>query len=156
MEHIYHLAYVIVFRVVVVVIRVNRRNNQEWTTQRHWQHRIHKTQNTTNTRVNRRDNQEWTTQRHCQHRIHKTQDTINTRVNRRDNQEWTTQRHCQHRIYKIQQRKLKRWATWIQPKNSGVNLGARRVLIYWLMCKKKSGGVFYVSQYTVAHFTTND
>jgi Flp pilus assembly protein TadB len=44
-------------------------------------------------RVNRRDNQEWTTQRHWQHQIHKTQDKINTRVNRRDNQEWTTQRH---------------------------------------------------------------
>jgi uncharacterized membrane protein (DUF106 family) len=47
-------------------------------------------------------NQEWTTQRHCQHRIHKTQDKINTRVNRRDNQELTTQRHWQHRIHKTQ------------------------------------------------------
>jgi hypothetical protein len=40
------------------------------------------------TRVNRRDNQEWTKQKHWQHRIHKTQEKINTRVNRRDNQEW--------------------------------------------------------------------
>jgi hypothetical protein len=54
------------------------------------QHRIHKTQDKINTRVNRRNNQEWTTQRHWQHRIHKTQDKINTSVNRRDNQEWTT------------------------------------------------------------------
>jgi hypothetical protein len=38
-----------------------------------------------NTRVNRRDNQEWTTKRHWQYRIHKTRDKINTRVNRRDN-----------------------------------------------------------------------
>jgi hypothetical protein len=58
--------------------------------QRHWQHRIHKTQDKINTRGNRRDNQEWITQRHWQHRTHKTQDKINTRVNRRDNQEWTT------------------------------------------------------------------
>jgi hypothetical protein len=48
-------------------------------------------------RVNRRDNQEWTTHRQWQHRIHKTQDKIKTRVNRRDNKEWTTQRHWQHR-----------------------------------------------------------
>jgi cytochrome c biogenesis protein ResB len=52
--------------------------NQEWTTQRHWQHRIHKIQDKINTRVNRRDNQEWTTQRNWQHRIHKIQDKINT------------------------------------------------------------------------------
>jgi hypothetical protein len=45
----------------IVPTRVTRRNNQEWTTQRQWQHRIHKTQNKINTRVNRRDNQEWTT-----------------------------------------------------------------------------------------------
>jgi hypothetical protein len=74
--------------------RVNRRDNQEWTTQRHWQHRIHKTQDKINTRVNRRNNQEWTTQRHWQHRIHKIQDKINTRVNRRDNQEWSCQCLC--------------------------------------------------------------
>jgi hypothetical protein len=55
--------------------------------QRHWQHRIHKTQDKINTRVNRRDNQEWKTQRHWQYRMHKTQGKINTRVNRRDNQE---------------------------------------------------------------------
>jgi hypothetical protein len=69
-------------------------SNQEWITQRHWQHRIHKTQDKINTRVNRMDNQEWKTQRHWQHRIHKTQDKINTRVNR------TTQRHWKHRIHK--------------------------------------------------------
>jgi magnesium-transporting ATPase (P-type) len=40
--------------------------------------------------VPRRDNQELTTQRHWQHRIRKTHDKINTRVNRRDNQEWIT------------------------------------------------------------------
>jgi hypothetical protein len=60
------------------------------------QHRIHKTRYIINTRVNRRDNQEWTTHRHWQHRIHKTQYKINTRVNRWDNQEWTTQRQWQH------------------------------------------------------------
>jgi hypothetical protein len=57
---------------------------QEWTTQRHWQHRTHKIRDKINTRVNRRDNQEWTAQRIWQHRIHKKQDTINTRVNRRE------------------------------------------------------------------------
>ena len=82
--------------------RVNRRDNQEWTTQRDWQHLIHKTQDKINTRGNRRDNQEWTTHRHWQHRIHKTQDKINTRGNRRDNQEWTTHRQWQHRIHKTQ------------------------------------------------------
>jgi hypothetical protein len=47
-----------------------------WTTQRHWQHRLHKTQDKINTRVNRRYNQEWTTQSHWQHRIHKTQSLV--------------------------------------------------------------------------------
>jgi ABC-type transport system involved in cytochrome bd biosynthesis fused ATPase/permease subunit len=72
----------------------------EGTTQRHWQNRIHKTQDKINTRVNRRDNQERTTQRHWQHRIHKTQDKIITTVNRKDNQEWATQRHWQHRKHR--------------------------------------------------------
>ena len=60
--------------------------NQEWTTQRHWQHLTHKTK--VQSRINnpetlatldtqdtgRMCNQEWTTQRHWQHWTHKTQD----------------------------------------------------------------------------------
>jgi hypothetical protein len=30
---------------IVNVVRQNRRSNQEWTIQRHWQHWVHKTQN---------------------------------------------------------------------------------------------------------------
>jgi hypothetical protein len=80
------LLFTLVFIVsCVLCIRCCRRDNQEWTMQRHWQHRIHKIQDKINTRVNRRHNQEWTTQRHWKHRIHTTREKINTRVNRRDN-----------------------------------------------------------------------
>jgi hypothetical protein len=110
--------------------RVNRRDNQEWTTQRHWQLRIHKTQDKINTRVNRRDNQEWTTQRHwhirrshCLCVVYSWLSLLFTLVFilswvlcvrcchslcvvhswlSLHNQEWTTQRHWQHRIHKTQ------------------------------------------------------
>ena len=60
-------------------VRENRRCNQEWTIQKHWQHLG--TQDTgrrqtkqINVRENRRDNQEWTIQRNWKHWVHKTQD----------------------------------------------------------------------------------
>jgi hypothetical protein len=42
---------------------------QEWTIQRHWQHRVHQAKRYV--REYRRVKQEWTIQRHWQHRIHK-------------------------------------------------------------------------------------
>jgi hypothetical protein len=47
---------------LLFTLGVNRRDNQEWKTQKHWQYRMHKTQGKINTRVNRRNNKEWTKQ----------------------------------------------------------------------------------------------
>ena len=44
---------------------------QEWTIQKHWQHRVHKAKR--HVREYRRIKQEWTIQRHWQHRVYKTQ-----------------------------------------------------------------------------------
>jgi hypothetical protein len=70
-------------------VRKNRRCNQEWASQRHWQHegaikngQARDTGNTKGqsrmgkpeTQTTRRGNQEWASQRHWQHWAHKTQD----------------------------------------------------------------------------------
>ena len=66
----------------------NRRGNQEWTTQRHWQpsaHMTHDEDKQINARENRGGNQEWTIKRHWQPSAHKTQDE-DKQVNVRENQ----------------------------------------------------------------------
>ena len=43
--YLYTIKKIIDFIVVQIDVRKNRRGNQEWTIQRHWQHWAHKTQN---------------------------------------------------------------------------------------------------------------
>ena len=104
-------------------VREYRRGNQNWTIQRNWQHRVHKTQNDDeytwtwryhqiNVREYRRGNQKWTIQRNWQNRVHKTQNEdeytwnwryhqINVREYRRGNQKWTIQRNWQHSVVQL-------------------------------------------------------
>jgi hypothetical protein len=109
-----------------------RRGNQEWASQRHWQHegaikngQVRDTGNTKEqsrmgkpeTLATRRGNQEWASQRHWQHegaiKNGQARDTGNTKgqsrmgkpetqTTRRGNQEWASQRHWQHWAHKTQ------------------------------------------------------
>jgi lipopolysaccharide export LptBFGC system permease protein LptF len=78
----------------------NTENNQEWTTQRHWQNQAHKTQDedqqNTKTQYNTENNQEWTTQRHWQNQAHTGRRTAKHKAqyNTENNQECTTILDC--------------------------------------------------------------
>ena len=87
-------------------VREYRRGNQQWTIQRNWQHRVHKTmKNKTKTiqrnwqhRVHKMvKNKTKTIQRNWQHRVHKTM----------KNKTKTIQRNWQHRVHKTMKNKTK-------------------------------------------------
>ena len=89
--------------------RENRRDNREWTIQRHQQHQIHKTQErlggksmVKKTAGNKMANPETLATLGTQDTGQTVCGKINGRENRRGNRDWTIQRHWQHWVQKTQ------------------------------------------------------